>query len=288
MTAFARFETQVEQGLLVWELYSVNHRYLHISLHLDPCFQSLEFEMKIRKLLTDKLARGSINARLSLHTSTQKQLSTISIDNKLAKSVIDHCDDLAGMAKQAAPTDILQVMRWPGVLRSHDIDEAALNDASMMALGQAVNNLIAMRAKEGGVLQKIIIKCLLEIDNIVTAVSDKMPAMLEDQRQRLADRVAALQVAIDPDRLEQEIAILAQKSDVTEELDRLRSHVAQMNNILQCSGAPVGRRLDFLTQELNREANTLAAKSMSSELNGYAVELKILIDKMREQIQNIE
>jgi uncharacterized protein (TIGR00255 family) len=284
MTAFARREEQTEQGDLTWEVRSVNHRYLEVALRLEEKFRPLE--MQIRKLFTNSLGRGKIDAVLRYKVPEQQQ-ATLSFDSKLAQSVIESCEQLAQMTDQAAPTDMLRVMQWPGVLIAETLDQAALNKSVIDSLKHAIDELIVTRETEGAALQQMIEQRCVEINNIAIETRERMPAILEQQRSRLAERVADLQVNLDPERLEQEMVVLAQKSDVAEELDRLQSHIIEVQNVLQ-RDEPIGRRLDFLMQELNREANTLASKSINKDTTRNSVELKVLIEQMREQIQNIE
>ncbi len=284
MTAFARREEQTEQGDLTWEIRSVNHRYLETSLRLDERFRPLE--MKMKKLFSDKLGRGKVDASLRFKSPDEQQ-SSLNIDHELAKSIIGHCDELALLTTRPAPVDMLKVMQWPGVLQADSLDQESLNKSVMTSLELAIDELIETRETEGAALQKMISQRCIEIDKITLDVGERMPDILEQQRNRLKERVADMQVNLDPERLEQEMVILAQKSDVAEELDRLQSHVTEVQNVLQ-RDEPTGRRLDFLMQELNREANTLGSKSINTETTRHSVELKVLIEQMREQIQNIE
>jgi len=284
MTAFARREEQTEQGALTWEIRSVNHRYLETSLRLDERFRPLE--MKMKKQFSDKLARGKVDASLRYKTPEDQQ-SALNIDQELAKSIIGHCDDLALLTTRPAPVEMLKVLQWPGVLQANSLDQEALNKTVMSSLSLAIDELIETRETEGAALQEMIDQRCVEINNIAIDIRERMPEILEQQRTRLAERVADMQVQLDPERLEQEMVMLAQKSDVAEELDRLQSHVTEVQNVLQ-RDEPTGRRLDFLMQELNREANTLGSKSINTETTRHSVELKVLIEQMREQIQNIE
>jgi len=284
MTAFARREEQTEQGSLTWEVRSVNHRYLETSLRLDERFRPLE--MKIKKMFSSRLARGKVDATLR-YKAPEEQQSSINIDQQLAKSVIGHCDNLALLTTRPAPVDMLKVMQWPGVLQADTLDQEALNNSVMSSLDVAIAELIETRETEGAELKEMIAQRCTEINAITLDIRERMPDIIEQQRTRLAERVADMQVQLDPERLEQEMVILAQKSDVAEELDRLQSHVTEVQNVLQ-RDEPTGRRLDFLMQELNREANTLGSKSINTETTRHSVELKVLIEQMREQIQNIE
>ncbi|MDF1588835.1 MAG: YicC family protein [Gammaproteobacteria bacterium] len=284
MTAFARQERQTEQGDITWEIRSVNHRNLEVALRLEDKFRPLE--MQIRKLFNDKLGRGKIDAVLRYKAPEQHNAS-VDFDPNLAKALIESCGQLAQMSERSAPIDMLQVLQWPGVIKSETLDQTTLNKAVMASLNEAVQELIATRQTEGAALEQMITQRCDEIDAIANETRRQMPDILQQQRQRLAEKVAELNVNLEPERLEQEIVLLAQKSDVAEELDRLQSHIVEVKNVLQ-RNEPIGRRLDFLMQELNREANTLGSKSIDIETTRHSVDLKVLIEQMREQIQNIE
>ena len=287
MTAFARQEEQTEQGELTCEVRSVNHRYLEISLRIDECFRSLE--MPIRKLFTEKLSRGKVDAVLR-YKVLDSDLSSVNIDRNLAKSVVENCEVIAELSTQAAtiaPIDPLRVLGWPGVLKAESLDQVALHNSIMTLVRRAIDELIVTRKTEGRALEAMIAQRCVEIDGIAKEVRRRMPEILIEHQQRLQERVTELKVSLDPERLEQEMVLLAQKSDVAEELDRLESHVVEVQNVLQ-RDEPIGRRLDFLMQELNREANTLGSKSINTETTNHTVQLKVLIEQMREQIQNIE
>ena len=284
MTAFARQEEQTELGELTCEVRSVNHRYLEISLRLDECFRSLE--MPIRKLFAEKLSRGKIDVVLR-YKALEADLSSVCIDHNLAKSVVENCELIAELSTQAAPIDPVKVLQWPGVLKAESLDQVALHNSIMTLVRSAIDELIVTRETEGTALKTMIAQRCEQIDGIAREVRRRMPEILIEHQQRLQDRIDELKVSLDPERLEQEMVLLAQKSDVAEELDRLESHVVEVQNVLQ-RNEPIGRRLDFLMQELNREANTLGSKSINTETTNHTVQLKVLIEQMREQIQNIE
>ena len=284
MTAFASQEQQTEQGNLIWEIRSVNHRYSELSLRLDERFRVLE--MPIRKLFSEQLGRGKVDAVLR-YKAPENQSTNLDIDQTLAQSVVKQCELISGFADQAAPINPVRILQWPGVIKAESLDQVALNASVMSALLLAVNELIVSRETEGAALHKMVEQRCNDIDAIAKAIRERMPTILSEHQQRLKDRVAELAVDLDPERLEQEMVLLAQKNDVAEELDRLESHVVEVRCVLQ-RDEPVGRRLDFLMQELNREANTLGSKSINSETTNHSVELKVLIEQMREQIQNIE
>jgi uncharacterized protein (TIGR00255 family) len=284
MTAFARQEVQTQQGDLTWEIRSVNHRYLEVALRLEERFRPLE--MQIRKLFNDTLGRGKVDAVLR-YKAPENQQTGIHFDQNLARAVIESCEQLATMSEHVAPIDSLRVLQWPGVIQTETLDQVALNQAVISSLKVAINELIETRKTEGLALQGMIEQRCDEIEAIAIQTRQQMPVILENQRTRLVEKVAELGVNLDPERLEQEIVVLAQKSDVAEELDRLQSHVTEVRNVLKRQ-EPIGRRLDFLMQELNREANTLGSKSIDTETTRHSVDLKVLIEQMREQIQNIE
>ena len=284
MTAFARQEEQNEQGELTCEVRSVNHRYLEVSLRFDECFRSLE--MPIRKLFAEKLSRGKVDAVLR-YKVLDSDLSSLNIDRNLAKSVVENCEVIAELSTQAAPIDPLKVLQWPGVLKAESLDQVALHNSIMTLVRRAIDELIVTRETEGRALEAMIAQRCVEIDDIAKEVRRRMPEILIEHQQRLQERVTELKVSLDPERLEQEMVLLAQKNDVAEELDRLESHIVEVQNVLQ-RDEPIGRRLDFLMQELNREANTLGSKSINTETTNHTVQLKVLIEQMREQIQNIE
>ena len=284
MTAFARQEEQNEQGELTCEVRSVNHRYLEVSLRFDECFRSLE--MPIRKLFAEKLSRGKVDAVLR-YKVLDSDLSSLNIDRNLAKSVVENCEVIAELSTQAAPIDPLKVLQWPGVLKAESLDQVALHNSIMTLVRRAIDELIVTRKTEGRALEAMIAQRCVEIDDIAKEVRRRMPEILIEHQQHLQERVTELKVSLDPERLEQEMVLLAQKNDVAEELDRLESHIVEVQNVLQ-RDEPIGRRLDFLMQELNREANTLGSKSINTETTNHTVQLKVLIEQMREQIQNIE
>lgn len=284
MTAFARHEAQTPLGTLSWELRSVNHRYLEVSFRLDERFRPLE--MPMRKLISDTLGRGKVEVALRYKAPDQQQ-QDIQTNQLLAQRVIDQYQQLSAMSQNPAPLDLMKVLQWPGVIETDTLDQDALAEAVMQSLKQALDDLLATREREGEALQQMIEQRCSQINDIASEVSQIMPDILDNQRQKLRERVADLQVNLDPERLEQEMVLLAQKSDVAEELDRLQSHVREVEHVLQ-RDEPIGRRLDFLMQELNREANTLGSKSIDTGTTRFSVDLKVLIEQMREQIQNIE
>lgn len=284
MTAFARHEAQTELGTLSWEIRSVNHRYLELGFRLEESFRPLE--MAMRKRISDTLSRGKVEVALRYKAPEQQQ-DDIQINEPLARKVIDQYQQLAGISQNPAALDLMKVLQWPGVIQTESLDQQALSQRVMQTLDKALRDLLATREREGQALQAMIEQRCAQINAIADQVRKVMPDILENQRQKLRERVEDMQVNLEPERLEQEMVLLAQKSDVAEELDRLQSHVKEVEHVLQ-RDEPIGRRLDFLMQELNREANTLGSKSIDTGTTRFSVDLKVLIEQMREQIQNIE
>lgn len=283
MTAFARSEQATAHGTLSWELRSVNHRYLEPHLRLPDAFRDLEGA--VREALRQGLSRGKVECTLRFaEESTGKQLQ---VDSERAGQLIAAAEQVAALIQQPAPLNPLEVLAWPGVLVADAADPQALNAAALKLFGQALSELKAGREREGAELAKLLNERLDSILDEVAALRELVPQMLAGQRLKIETRFAEMQAELDPQRLEQELVILAQKSDVAEELDRLSTHVTEVRRVLKAGGA-AGRRLDFLMQELNREANTLGSKAFDTRSTQAAVNLKVLIEQMREQVQNIE
>jgi uncharacterized protein (TIGR00255 family) len=284
MTGFARSESRGPGCLLLWELRSVNHRYLEMQLRLPDSLRPLEAQ--IRQLLGEELGRGRIEASLSLRR-VDDEPAPLKLNLPLARQLIEQAGELAKAMPGAAPMNPLEVMKWPGVLEQAELSLAELAPPVLDGFRQAVVEISAVRGREGERLAALLLVRCDDIATLVAAVRARLPEVLAKIRDRLRERVEALGASLDPARLEQELAILAQKMDVSEELDRLDSHLVEFRQAL-AEGKPVGRRLDFLVQEFNREANTLASKSADPLTTSQAVDLKVLIEQMREQIQNIE
>ncbi|MEG9693896.1 YicC/YloC family endoribonuclease [Pseudomonas aeruginosa] len=283
MTAFARVEQAGTHGTLSWELRSVNHRYLEPHLRLPDAFRDLEGA--VREALRQGLSRGKVECTLRFAEETAGK--SLQVDQERAHQLVAAAEGVAALIRQPAPLDPLAVLAWPGVLVADSADPQALNAAALEAFGQALEQLKAGRSREGLELAKLLNDrldaMLVEVGNL----RELVPTMLANQRQKILDRFAELKAELDPQRLEQELVLLAQKSDVAEELDRLATHVGEVRRVLKAGGA-AGRRLDFLMQELNREANTLGSKAFDPRSTQAAVNLKVLIEQMREQVQNIE
>lgn len=283
MTAYARREVKGDWGTAIWEIRSVNQRYLETYLRMPEQFRSLE--PVLRERFRQRLARGKVECNLR-YEANQAATSELSINEDLAKQVIN----AAKWVKETAGEGNIgpfQVLNWPGVMEAPEQDLDAINKDLLAGFDAAITDFIAARASEGENMKELIVQRLDAISLEAGKVRQRMPEIINWQRERLTTRFEDAKVELDPSRIEQELVMMAQKSDVAEELDRLDSHVKETQKIMKKGGA-CGRRLDFMMQEFNREANTLASKSISTDITTSAVELKVLIEQMREQIQNIE
>lgn len=283
MTAFARSEQAGTHGTLSWEIRSVNHRYLEPHLRLPEAFRDLEGQ--VRDALRKGLSRGKVEC--TLRFAEESQRSSLQVDRERASQLIAAAESVAALIRQPAAIDPLQVLGWPGVLVADAADPQALNQSALELFHKALGQLKEGRRREGAELAKLLEERLDSILAEVATLREQVPQMLAAQRQKILDRFNEMAAELDPQRLEQEMVLLAQKSDVAEELDRLSTHVGEVQRVLKAGGA-AGRRLDFLMQELNREANTLGSKAFDPRSTQAAVNLKVLIEQMREQVQNIE
>lgn len=283
MTAFAHLEIKKEWGNAVWEIRSVNQRFLETYFRLPEAFRHLE--MGLRERLRNSLTRGKVECSLRVELA-QASNNKIALNNDYAEQVIASLKTLQSIAGEGE-INLVDVLRYPGVVdaQSQDLDQIAQD--LLAGFEQILTDFIAMRRREGANLQAIIQQRLDSIAEIAQSVQNQMPEVLQWQKDRLQQRFEELNLQLDPQRLEQEMVLTAQRVDVAEELDRLQLHVKETSSILKKGGA-VGRKLDFMMQELNRESNTLASKSINADITNSAVELKVLIEQMREQIQNLE
>jgi uncharacterized protein (TIGR00255 family) len=285
MTGFANAERQTANGRLAWEIRSVNHRYLEIGLRLPEDFRVLE--PAVRELLSAQLSRGKVDATLRWSRNQESVQNELVLNAGLARRLLTLHREMEVLSESPQQVHLNDLLRWPGVVTEQPPESAPLQQAALALLADAVTELRASRGREGEKLQALIAERLDAVQALVLQVRGWLPEIREALRQRLLNRIADLAQPLDPGRLEQEVAILAQKMDVDEELDRLDAHVAEARRVVQ-TGEPVGRRLDFLMQEFNRESNTLSSKSVDNRSTQAAVELKVLIEQMREQVQNIE
>lgn len=284
MTAFSRQEAVYDWGTISWEIRSVNQRYLEPNFRLPENFRELEFSF--RDVLRKKLNRGKLECQLRFQT-VDKAATSLTINPTNAQALATAVETLGTWFKDLDPANPLDILQWPGILSDEGTDAEMMKKTVVELFNQSVDELIQVRLREGAQLKDIIEQRLDAIDAIVIEVQAKLPDIIAAQKQNLIDKLEAAKADLDPMRVEAEIVLLAQKADVAEELDRLATHTKEVRRQLQQKG-PIGRRLDFLMQELNREANTLSSKSIVVETTQSAVELKVLIEQMREQIQNIE
>ncbi|TQV82557.1 YicC family protein [Exilibacterium tricleocarpae] len=284
MTGFARLEAKHPWATLIWELRSVNHRYLEPHFRLPDTLRALE--QPLRDRVRKQLQRGKLEAYLHLQRDPGAT-GDLDINQELAHQISNAAHQINDLLADPAPVSALDILLWPGVIQEQGADTETIMEAALALFETALEQLVAHRLREGEELGQFIARRLDSISAEVAQVRGLLPGILQSQRQRLQARLEALKAEVDRDRLEQEMVYLAQKADVDEELDRIDTHVAEVKRALGQSGA-IGRRLDFLMQELNREANTLSSKSVVSETTQVAVELKVFIEQMREQIQNIE
>ena len=284
MTAFARREKKSEWGTFTWEVRSVNQRYLETYFRLPEQFRGLE--AVLREKVRKAMQRGKLEISLRI-TDTDKATGNLSINQALVSQLCEHAKQIQNQlpGSQINPVDI---MRWPGVMQAEEQDMDAQQAELLAEFDLTIKDFLAGRESEGENLKALIEQRLTAIAEQVTIVRGEMPEVLKWQRERLETKLADLKDQVDETRIEQELIMLAQRVDVAEELDRLDSHIKETGEKILKKGGACGRRLDFMMQEFNREANTLASKSINTTVTNAAVEVKVLIEQMREQIQNIE
>jgi uncharacterized protein (TIGR00255 family) len=285
MTGFAGAERQYPFGRLTWELRSVNHRYLEIGFRVPEEFRVLEPE--IRQTLGEYLSRGKVDATLKFVPAAGIANSSLELNRELVSRLLALHAEMQVISGFNQDADLRSFMRWPGVIEERAPDPQPLHEAALELLAEAAAGLQAARGREGEQMDVAIRERLITIEGRVCEVRSWLPEIREGLRQKLLGRIADLPQPLEPGRLEQEVAFLCQKIDVDEELDRLDAHVKEARLILERDD-PVGRRLDFLMQEFNRESNTLSSKSVDQRTTQVAVDLKVAIEQMREQVQNIE
>jgi uncharacterized protein (TIGR00255 family) len=283
MTGFARRERQFPWGLLAWELKTVNHRFLEMGCRLPEEFKVGEAEF--RQAIAAAVRRGKVEC--SLHFRPAVQSGALEVDAELLSSITQRVQQIAAQAGAAARIDALDLLRWPGVIRDASRDHAPMLAAAHALLADALAELTRFRDSEGARLCDALEQRCAGLVEFAARVTERLPEVRARMRTKLLERIATLVSDVDHERLEQELAILAQRLDVDEEIDRLRGHVTEVRKTFGGQEA-AGRRLDFLMQELNREANTLSSKSQDIETTRAAVDMKVLIEQMREQVQNIE
>jgi uncharacterized protein (TIGR00255 family) len=284
MTAFARETSNTDLGQLTWELRTVNHRFLEPHLRLPEDLRALE--TPVRERLAARLGRGKVDCTLRF-VPGQGDAGALKVNRRLLEQVLVVSDEIATRIGEPATPHVLDLLRWPGMLEEPTQDVDAVATVALALLEQTLDALIEARAREGARLRELILERCDKLNIQVSAVRERLPSVLVAVRARIRERLNEILGELDPNRLEQEMALLAQRLDVDEEMDRLGVHLDEVRKALD-SDKPVGRRLDFLMQELNREANTLSSKSADAETTHAAVEMKVLIEQMREQVQNLE
>ena len=284
MTGFARAERTTPAGLLAWEIRSVNHRYLEVGLRLPDELRALE--AGFRRAIGVAARRGKVDASFYVRPgpATGRELA---LDVELLERLMKSVRALRERLGPEGRIDAVDLLRWPGVVKDAERDAASLTVAANELLAEVLATFAASRAAEGERIAEMLRSRAAQVTGIVEAIAARLPEVQSRIRAKLGERLAALRAEVNPERIEQEVALLLQKMDVAEELDRLRSHVDELAATI-ATGDAVGRKLDFLMQEFNREANTLSSKSQDVETTRQAVELKVLIEQMREQVQNVE
>lgn len=284
MTSFARKEVRGDWGTLTCEIRTVNHRYLEPSFRLPEAFR--ELENRFREALRSGVKRGKVDISMRLQAA-EEATQSFEISDEMARAVNEAANHINRMLDNPAHISALDILRWPGVLSVPEQDYSAARSAAVDLFAETVKELVEVRQREGERLRPLFEERLDAMASLVGEVRQNMPQLIDAQEKQLRERFEKARVELDPDRIAQEMVMLAQKSDVAEELDRLDAHIGEVRDTLQ-TDEPIGRRLDFLMQELNREANTLSSKSIDAGVTRAAVDLKVLIEQMREQVQNIE
>jgi len=284
MTAFASRELEVAGFFLSWEVRSVNHRYLEPAIRLPENFRFVEPEVRVS--IGKWLKRGKVDCTLVCKREEGEEGAVI-VNTVLAKQLVGAMSELEGLMNEPSAVSPLELMRWPGILQAPEVDREKLAESVAALLNETLEELVEAREREGERLRQLIVDRCDSISRQVELAKERLPNVMVLLREKMNKRIAEMVAEPDQDRLEQEMAMLSQKYDVDEELDRLCSHIEEVLRTLDQKGA-IGRRLDFLMQELNREANTLGSKSTDTNMTRISVEMKVLIEQMREQIQNIE
>ena len=284
MTAFARISVESAEAELTWELRSVNHRYLEAFVRLPDELRAME--PLVRERVNARLGRGKLECVLRCRWVAQAA-SALELDQDRLKAVLDACRRVEKRSAEATSPGVVDLLRWPGVVRDPEPDTVPIQPQALELLDKALDELVATREREGEKTKQLLSVRLEGIEQQVEKARQRLPEVQARIRERLETRLAELETRVDTDRLEQELLFLVQKMDVDEELDRLETHATEVRRVLE-RDEPVGRRLDFLMQEFNREANTLGSKSADNETTAVSVELKVLIEQMREQVQNVE
>jgi len=284
MTGFAAVNRELPQGALHLELRSVNHRYLELAFRMDETFRPVEAAM--REAVTKQVNRGKMECRISF-TPSAASPKAMAINVALSQQLLQLGHAVQELSPQSTPLTVADILRWPGIMEVEGVPQETLQEASVALLQDALGEFAASRCREGEKLKTMILERAAQMEVLVAEAAPHLPRLVAAYQEKLANRLREAAASLDEDRIRQEIALFAQKIDVDEEISRLQAHLQEVRRILNQGGA-AGKRLDFMMQELNREANTLGSKSVATETSRLSMELKVLIEQMREQIQNIE
>lgn len=283
MTAFAQCHLQYESGTLTAELRALNSRFFELNLRLPETLRQLE--PHIRELLRNTLSRGKID--LNLRFETGEGMNALEINQPLVHTLLETCQSLSKHIQSPVNINMMDILRWPGAVITSEKNQKKLEECAMRLMNQLLEKFQQDRQREGAALAQLMLARLEKIATHVAQIKPQAAQIMQTQREKFLEKLNQLQIAFDSNRLEQELVFWAQKSDIAEELDRLQTHIDEIETSLKKGGA-VGRRLDFLVQELHREANTITAKALISDITYHAVEMKVLIEQIREQVQNLE
>ena len=284
MTGFASLEREINNGVLVIELRSVNHRYLELHLKLDEHLRS--FEPLVREMISAKLGRGKVECRMSFVRRSEATQS-LNLDDAVLNQLLEVSKVVKTKFPESQPLSVSEILHWPGVVQNQELASDQFAEVVKDCLQQILQDMSDSRAREGAKMKALILERLAEIQSLVAKVKPLLPEQVKEYQSRLTAKLQDALNSVDEERVRQELVLFAQRIDVDEELTRLTAHVAEVKRILD-DNKLAGKRLDFLMQELNREANTLGSKSVSVETSQASMSLKVLIEQMREQIQNIE
>lgn len=283
MTAFSRKSEENPWGFIAWEVRTINHRYLDISLRLPENLR--ELEMRVREIISRHIHRGKVDVTLKFQWGSAFPVEFL-LNKELVKRLAEMSHEVAHQFP-SAQVNLMDILNWQGVLQSKEMHSDKINQNTLDLLQKALQDIVEMRQREGASLTRFLKESLVTISQQAKIIRENIPEAIKNERNRILVRFEEMKVMIDRDRLEQEMLWMIQKSDITEELVRLESHLKEVQRVLE-KGGEVGRRLDFLMQELHRETNTIASKSNNSSISQAAIEIKVLIEQMREQVQNIE
>ncbi len=284
MTGFASAQNHANWGFAVWEVRTVNHRFLDIHFKMPEAWRELEIRM--RELVQTKIKRGKVDLQLRYLPGSAVSLE-LEVNTVLAEQLLNASRVVSKGITHPAPINPVEIIRWPGVVETVESDLDVAFEPVIQVLAEAVDKAVMVREREGEAIQGVMLARIDELDKEVEALKVHLPAILKSHREKIEERLSAFKAELDPTRLEQEIVLFTQKTDIAEELDRLAAHVIEARRVMKTGGA-VGRRIDFITQELNREANTIASKSADLKTTQHAIELKVIIEQLREQAQNLE